>query len=111
MSQCIICDKRPAQRGEAFCHIHQAAIDAERKLQRPGNWWSVAFRFATWRGQGVAFMPNGKKGIYVPKALPPCALKRLPKDKTICLDSYVEGLSRAQVKAIKRAIIQANNFA
>lgn len=107
--QCVICEVRPAMKGGAYCHTHQAQIEAERKARR-GNrdWWRGAFKFAVWRGVGVAFMPNGEKGVYQPKALPASALGHLPKGKTINLDGYVNGLSREQVKRIKRAILQAN---
>ena len=105
---CIICDTRPAPRGASRCRSCEKTIARTRVAEREEReWWRKAVRFAIWRGFGVAFMKNGN-GTLHPRALPVGLVGKIPRAKTLDLDGYISGLDREQVKAIKRAILQAN---
>lgn len=128
---CSLCGTRPETRspvakGKPWCF--ECATDIERTKagkKEAAEWWKGAFKYAIWKGMGIAFVPSETKGMYTPKGLPATAVRRasedalkrnpdrwpypaLPKDKTVCLDSYVEGYTREQVKRIKRAILKAH---
>lgn len=99
---CVVCDNRPAVNG-AVCHNCGAKIEAEkgkRKAEKP-------FRFATYRGHVVGFYPNGG-GKLVPQLLRRKP-ENLPKNNTLNLNTYIEGMTRDQVKKIKSAILTLAN--
>lgn len=102
---CPICGRRPKQKGGDYCH---ACAKAAAK-PKEAAWWAKAVRFAVWQGCGVAFMPNGD-GALAAKALPLSAIKRLPKERTLNLDGYLEGFDRKRIKKLKAAIKAANGL-
>ena len=97
---CIICDRHRSVRGQSICHNCQAKIDAEKHAHRG----ETPFRYATYRGDVVGFYRNGE-GKLTPRLVGrnPASL---PENITINLDTYVEGMTREQVKKIKTAIAQ-----
>jgi hypothetical protein len=96
--KCIICGLRPVSKGQ-YCSTCTAKIEAERRAhaeQKPK-------RYLTYRGHVVGLYPNGKG------TLTARLLKRdpesLPKRLTLDLNTYLEGFSREQIKAFKRAVL------
>ena len=96
---CVVCDSRPAVKGTGICHNCGKKIEAETrkaKAQQP-------VKYATYRGHVVGFFPNDAG------ALTARLLKRkaegLPKNKTLDLNTYIEGMTREQVKKIKATIL------
>jgi hypothetical protein len=97
---CVVCDSRPAVPGTGYCHNCAQKLEAEKrkaKAQQP-------VKFATYRGHVVGFYPNGE-GTLTPRLLRRKA-ESLPKNKTLDLNTYIEGFTREQVKKIKSTILQ-----
>ena len=96
---CVVCEYRPAKVG-AYCSNCNSKIDADkrkRKAEKP-------VKYAHYRGNVVGFFRNGR-GKLVPKLLRRKP-ESLPKGLTLNLNTYVEGMTREQVKKIKAAIIE-----
>ena len=96
---CVICEQRPA-RGNGFCHNCGAKIESQRKRKnghKPNH-------FLTYRGNVVGLFSNGK-GTLKAELLRRNS-KGLPKGKTIDLDHWCEGFSRAQVKSFKACVLR-----
>ena len=96
---CVVCESRPANKG-VYCHNCAQKLEAEKrkaKAQQP-------VKFATYRGNVIGFYPNGG-GTLVPRLLQRKA-EGLPKNKTLDLNTYIEGFTREQVKKIKSTILQ-----
>ena len=99
---CIICNHRPAKDG-GICADCRNKIEAEtrkRQAEQP-------VKFATYRGHVIGFYRNGSDKLDV--RLLRRSPDNLPRTNTINLDTYVEGMTRDQVKKIKSAILQLAN--
>lgn len=95
---CIICEHRPAKAG-GICSNCIGKIEAgkrKRQAEKP-------VRFATYRGYVIGFFRDGGDKL-VPRLLRRSS-ENLPRGNTINLDTYVEGMTRDQVKKIKSAIL------
>ncbi len=101
--ECLICGTRPRHNGGKYCRPCADSLPKDHE----GAWWAKAFKYAVWRGYGVAFMPDGK-GNYKPVLLPKGAIGKLTKAKVINLDQYCEGYERMTIKRLKAAIKACN---
>ena len=108
MAKCIICGFKPRVEGLRYCTNCDSQIKSEKK-RKGGDGFQHAEKFAVWHGYGVAFMLNGN-GRLTPVAVPASAIPKLAKAKTLNLDTYLDGFSRAQVKKIKAAIKAVNGL-
>ena len=95
--KCVICDQRPARSG-AYCHVCEQRIQAERRRKQTPK----PAKYIKYRGRAIALFPNGKGKLRAEAVR--TSLERLPKTKTIDLDTYVKGYTRDQVKQFKAAI-------
>ncbi len=98
---CIICEHRPAK-ASGICANCQQRIEAEKRKRQAEK----PVRFATYRGHVIGFYHNGDN--LVPRLLRRSP-ENLPRTNTINLDTYVDGMTRDQVKKIKSAILQLAN--
>jgi len=99
MTKCVVCERRPARDG-AYCANCAAKIEAERRRSKPQQ----PVKFLTYRGHVVGLYRNGN-GKLMPRLLKRSA-ERLPKTKTLDLNTYLEGFTREQVKAFKRCVLE-----
>ena len=99
---CAICDHRPATEN-GICHNCNSKLEAEKRRGKAEE----LVKFATYQGHVVGFFKNGGSKLVVR------LLRRnadsLPKSKTLDLNTYVEGMTRVQVKKIKSAILTLAN--
>jgi len=100
---CIICEHRPAN-GDGFCHNCNSKLESQRK-RKNGN---QPKHFLTYRGHVVGLFPNGE-GMLKARLLNRNP-DTLPKGKTLDLNRYCEGFSRAQVKDFKACVLRLANF-
>jgi len=102
MAACIICEQRPGN-GNGFCHNCDSKLESQRK-RKNGN---QPKHFLTYRGHVVGLFPNSS-GMLRARLL-----KRnpdnLPKRKTIDLNRYCEGFTRAQIKDFKACVLGLAN--
>jgi hypothetical protein len=98
--KCHICNRRPASTEQGYCLHCQAQLEAERRRKRPPK----PFRYATYRGVVVAFYRNGGDKL-IPK-LSGLNPDKLPVRITINLDKFCPGLTREQVKKLKRQCLR-----
>ncbi len=99
---CIICNHRPAKDGGICANCHQK-IEAEKRKHQAEQ----PVKFATYRGRVVGFYRNGGDK-FITRLLRRSA-ENLPKNKTLDLNTYIEGMTRDQVKKIKSAILRLAN--
>lgn len=97
--KCVICERRPARDG-AYCANCTAEVEAEARRRQAAK----PAKFFTYRGHVVGLVPNGNGTL---KAI---LLNRspevLPKSKTLDLNHYIEGFTRAQIKQFKACVLQ-----
>ncbi len=119
-SSCVFCD-RPLKNGGSFCQEHRRLVEGERakavatKRERAHR---DAHTFVHYRGIVVALMPaNGGKVLHpvfhrFVKSPEEGKVARIgvPKRKLIDLDGWVDGFTREQVKAFKRAVLRTVGF-
>ena len=98
--KCHICGLRPASTEQGFCHNCQAQLEADRRHKRQPK----PFRYVTYRGTVLAFYRNGGDTL-IPK-LSGRNPEKLPIRITINLDKYCPGLTREQVKKLKRQCLR-----
>lgn len=92
--KCIICDKRPATQPHSYCANCAAKIKADTVKRR-----AAPIKYLVHHGNVVAIYRNGDSKLNAePVNRDP---ERLPKGKTINLDSYCEGFDRGQIKRLK----------
>ena len=99
---CVVCDHRPAKNG-ALCANCESKIKSQTrkcKAEEP-------VKFATYQGHVIGFFRNG--GGKLEARLLRRKPESLPKGITIDLNTYVEGMTRDQVKKIKSAILTLAN--
>ena len=99
---CVVCDRLPARDG-GLCHNCNAKLEAG-KLKAKGE---KAVKFAHYRGNVIGFFPNGGKKLVA--RLIRRNPEKLPKNNTLDLNTYIEGMTREQVKRIKSAILTLAN--
>lgn len=101
--KCPICETRPINGNGKYCGVCFKNMAAQ-KSQRV-----VPAKFLTYKGMVVALVPRDVNGE---RRLLPEALKRdpakLPKGKTLDLNTYLQGYSRDQIKAFKRCVLQTS---
>ena len=116
MTTCVLCG-RPAHRQPGqltYCQQDKRRLDRvmEEKRQRraKADWRTGLFRVVHWKGYLVGFYPAGPRDGPGPHPVKPQPLavdmKRVQKSILIDLDTFQEGFSREQVKAMKRAVAQ-----
>ncbi len=106
MTKCIVCEVRPSRNGDGTCHNCESKIDRERRLRKPEK----AFRYVVYKDYVCGLYRSGN-GTYKPTYKPrPVGIKvsRLPKSITIDLTKYCAGFTKAQVKKLKAAVLQAH---
>lgn len=96
---CVVCSHRPARTG-AYCSNCNSKLEAGKRRKQSEK----PVKYAVYRGNVVGFYHNGNSDSLVAKLLRRNP-DRLPKRITLNLDTYIEGLTREQVKKIKRAIL------
>lgn len=99
MVKCVICELRPAN-GNGFCGNCDSKLESQRKTKannQPQN-------FLTYRGHVVGLYRNGEDKLIARllKRNP----DRLPKKKTINLNVYCDGYSRAMIKRFKACVLK-----
>jgi hypothetical protein len=97
---CAICNHRPRANGSRYCTNCQARLDKEKRLRKAEK----PVKFATYQGYVVGFYRNGD-GMLAPRLLRRKP-ENLPRSRTLDLNHYIEGFTRAQVKRIKTVILQ-----
>lgn len=97
--KCVVCGKRPSPVGQ-YCHNCTTRIEKDKRekcIEQP-------VRFLTYRGIVVALYRNGEEG-----QLRGLVLKRnpdkLPKTRTLDLNTYLKGFTREQVKSLKAKVL------
>jgi len=96
--KCVICGRRPSRQG-AYCQICADKLDSQKR--RNGN--GEPKHYLTYKGHVVGLYPNGD-GQLVPRLLGRNPDK-LPKSKTINLNTYCEGFDRGQIKRFKACVL------
>jgi len=100
---CVICDRRPATNGNGFCHNCDSKLESQRK-RKNGN---KVKHFLTYRGHVVGLF-HSSTGMLKPRLLNRNPDK-LPRRKTLDLNRYCEGFSRAQIKDFKACVLSLAN--
>ena len=105
--KCLICETSPRFDGSPYCRPCQQELvqaNSKRKATEP-------VKFLVYQGSVVGLFPNGKTTEDGQQQFSPALLKRdptkLPKGKTLVLDTYIEGYTRDQIKKLKAAHRQA----
>lgn len=96
--KCIICDRRPRLNGSRYCQQCGSAIAAEEQRRKPQQ----PVKYLVYRGAVLGFFPNG--GDELKARLLRRSADRLPKSRTIFLDTYCPGFTREQIKRFKRTV-------
>ena len=96
--KCLICEVRPRYKDSKYCHNCGKQLEPESRQKRDKQ----AFRYLVYQGNAVGLFKNGGN-TYKPELLRRSS-DRLPKSKTINLERYCPGFTRAQIKKMKRAI-------
>lgn len=96
--KCLICEQRPAPEDQPYCKICGDKVQAEirrRKTDAP-EW------YLTYRGNVVGLYRKDDD-LLTPRLLKKRA-EKLPKGKTIDLNTYQAGYTREQIKKFKRCV-------
>lgn len=96
---CIICEQRPAN-GKGFCHNCDSKLQSQSKrknVDKPKH-------FLTYRGHVVGLFHSGE-GMLRARLLNRNP-EKLPKVKTLDLNRYCEGFTRAQIKDFKACVLR-----
>ncbi len=99
MTKCVVCERRPARDG-AYCRNCADKIAAERRQNKREE----PVKFLTYRGHVVGLYRNGD-GKLIARLLRRNPDK-LPKSKTLNLNTYIEGFTREQIKRFKACVLQ-----
>ena len=102
MTKCVICDERPA-RSEGTCNNCSLKLKAEYRRKAKVE----AKHFLTYKGHVVGLFPNGD-GMLSARLLRRSA-EKLPKRKTLDLNTYIEGFNRDQIKRFKACVLRLAN--
>ena len=100
MTGCIICGTRRVK-GVGNCHVCQSRIDADRRSRKTAQ----PVKFLTYRGHVVGLFPNGVKGILQGRLLKRDP-EKLPKGRTIDLNKWCDGFTRATIKEFKAKVLR-----
>ena len=98
MVKCLICERGPAI-SNGYCHNCGKQLEAGKKqggTKEPS-------RFLTYRGSVVGLFEKG--GGLVAQLLNRNP-ERLPKAKTLDLNTYLNGYERSQIKRFKACVLQ-----
>ena len=97
--KCVVCGKRPSPVGE-YCHNCKQRIEKDKRERRNDQ----PVKFLTYRDIVVALYRNGQEG-----RLRGLVIKRdsrkLPKSRTLDLNTYLKGFTREQVKRLKASVL------
>jgi hypothetical protein len=99
MTKCHICQCRPAK-DKGICKQCAARIAADTKSRRP----SEPVKFLVYRESVVGLFPIGG-GKVRPRMLKRSA-EHLPKSKTIDLNHFCPGYTRAMIKSFKATVLK-----
>lgn len=118
-SSCVFCD-RPLKNGGSFCEEHRRLVERERARAKANSRERAhkdAHAFIHYRGVVVAMVRcngHGLKPVFhrfvKPTEEGEAPRIGVPKRKLIDLDGWVDGFSRDQVKALKRAVLRTVGF-
>jgi len=100
---CPICELRPRAPEQPYCNNCQLQIEADkrsRKALRHGH-------FLTYKGFVVGLVRNDR-GLWTPEALKRSADK-LPKGRTIDLNTFLPGYTREEIKRFKVAVLRTHH--
>ena len=96
---CLICEHRPAN-GKGFCHNCDSKLESQRKRKNGDK----PKHFLTYRGHVVGLF-HDSTGMLKARLL-----KRnpdnLPKRKTLDLNRYCEGFTRAKLQEFKAGVLR-----
>lgn len=97
MCKCVICERRPANGDGVHCH------NCMVKLQKAKQNGKKLHRYLTYRGHvvGIYRYPDGRLIGEVLSRDP----EKLPKRRTLDLNTYLDGFSRGQVKKLKAQVL------
>jgi len=105
--KCLICEVRPRFDGSPYCRPCHDGLSKASNRRTAGD----PVKFLVYQGSVVGLFPNGKTTEDGQPQFSPVLLKRdpekLPKGKTLDLNTYLEGYTRAQIKKLKAAHRQA----
>ncbi|RJO60434.1 MAG: hypothetical protein C4542_09040 [Dehalococcoidia bacterium] len=98
--KCPICDVRPINGNGNYCKVCFEKIQSDRSKAK-----TEPSKFLTYKGFVVGLVKSP-----FDSRLHPIQLKRdptkLPKAKTINLDTYCDGFSRDQIKEFKKCVLR-----
>lgn len=100
--KCIICNHRPARTDEGYCANCAAQVEKARESTRKHD--AKPVKFLTYRGHVVGLFSNGD-GTLKSRLLRGNP-ERLPKAKTLDLNTYLPGFTRQQVKRFKACVLK-----
>ncbi len=103
MAKCVICDQLPARHAKGYCANCHAKIEAECKRRKPDK----PVKYLVYRGNVVGLFKNG--GVELRARLLRINPKRLPKGRTLDLNTWLEGFDRAQIKRFKACVLRLAN--
>ena len=100
---CIICEQHPAN-GDGFCHNCNSKLESQRR-RKNGNQLK---HFLTYRGHVVGLFHSGT-GMLKARLLNRNP-DNLPKSKTLDLNRYCAGFTRAKIKEFKACVLRLANI-
>lgn len=98
--KCPICDIRPINGNGQYCKVCFEKIQIEKIKAK-----IEPAKFLTYKGFVVGLVKSPLDGRLYPYQLKRDPAK-LPRAKTINLDSYVEGFNRDQIKEFKKCVLR-----
>ncbi len=110
VNMCLICGYRPRAKGSKYCQQCGGHIESEWNYCKPKE----AKYYVRYREYAIAFMPNGKNDAgdqtYYPTPFYGTWNDNLRNvEKWIDLNRYVDGMTREQVKRLKKTVLRVHN--
>ena len=106
-NKCIVCDKRPAVRGDIYCAVCRTKVAAATQNREDSK---VEPRYyIAWKGTVVGLYPTGEGAdgqMHYKPRLETLDAEALPRSRTINIDAFCPGYSRDQVAKMKRTCLQ-----
>jgi hypothetical protein len=105
-NKCIVCDKRPAVRGDIYCAMCRTKVEAATQSREDSK---VEPRYyIAWKGTVVGLYPVGEADdgqMHYKPRLESLDVEALPKSRTINIDQFVPGYDRSQIAKLKRTCL------
>lgn len=103
--KCAICGLKPSN-GNGYCHNCNAKIEKANRLKAKRNGKGKIERYLTYQGHVVGLFREGKQVLGKLLMLEP---EKLPKAKTMNLNSWIVGANREEVKRLKAKVLKLAN--